>query len=78
MNVNRGKRIDVAIGGFTGVAGFTESDGKASLSFPASQLALRPGETVEVDERAWLVEKVGASQFLRGFKTLELRLAEST
>lgn len=76
MNVNQGKRIDVVLPGYSGSAGFTERKGKASLSFPAATSALGVAATIEADGRTWIVEKVGPSQFLRGFKLVELRPAE--
>lgn len=76
MNVNRGKRIAIDIDGYAGPAGFTEADGKASLAFPAASLRLRAGDPLAADGRDWIVEKVGPSGFLRGFKLVELRPAE--
>lgn len=78
MNVNTGKRVAIAIGGERVVAGLTEfPDGTAALSFPATKSALRAGDPLHADGRQWVIEKVGVSQFLRGFKLVELRPAES-
>ncbi len=75
--VNPGKRIEVALEGYAGMAGFTEADGKASLAYPSAQTKLRPGQSIEVDERQWVIEKAGRSEFVRGFVRVELRPAEA-
>ncbi len=76
MNVNGGKRVQVSLEGFEGLAGLTESGGKASLALPGAARGLRVGEIILVDDRRWIVEAVGPSQFVRGFKLAELRPAE--
>jgi|GEM_PF-4984549 hypothetical protein len=76
MNVNRGKRVQLSLDGYVGAAGFSEGDGTASVSFPASAtLRLPVGTVIEADGRRWTVEKVAPSEFLRGFKVIDLRLA---
>ena len=74
-DVNTGKRIQVTLDGYTGMAGFTEGEGKASLAFPSAQVRLQAGASVEVDGRQWIVEKAGRSEFLRGYARVELRPA---
>jgi len=76
MNINNGRRAVVTFDGYSGVGGLTESDGKASLALPGAASALRAGMTVVADGRQWIVEKIGPSQFVRGFKLAELRPAE--
>ena len=75
MNVNSGERIEVTVGRYNGPAGFTEADGKASLSFQ-SALPIPLGLPVTIKGRAWIVESSGPSKFLRGFKLVELRPAK--
>lgn len=75
--INSGKRIAIALDGYAGPAGFTEfEDGTAAISFEAARSALRAGATIEADGRSWTVTKAGPSQFLRGYRTAELRLAD--
>lgn len=76
MNVNCGKRVQLSLDGYVGLAGFSERDGTASLSFPASAtLRLPMGSVIEADGRRWIVEKVAQSDFLRGFKVVDVRPA---
>lgn len=77
MNVNQGIRIEVELAGYSGTAGFSEVEDKATLSFPSPAYRAQIGETIIADGRDWTIEKVGPSHFLRGFKTVELRRAPS-
>jgi hypothetical protein len=74
MTVEAGKRVQINVNGFSGIAGFVENEDGATLSF-ASDLPLRipPGAPIRADGRDWLVLKAGPSQFVRGFKVVELR-----
>lgn len=74
MTVQAGKRIQINVNGFSGIAGFVENEDGAQLSFAADfPLRLAVGAAVLADGRAWVVQRVGASQFVRGFKVVDLR-----
>jgi hypothetical protein len=74
MTVESGKRVRINFEGFSGTAGFVERDGGATLSFAAAlPPRLSPGATIWADCREWTVQQVSASQFVRGFKVVELR-----
>ena len=70
--VNAGKRIRIDIDGYSGPAGFSEKDGKASLSFPSASKALQEGTVIEADGRDWTIHKITASPFLRGYRVVDL------
>jgi hypothetical protein len=74
MTVQAGKIIEIVLDGYSGSAGFVETEKGAALSFSSSvPLRVAPGAIVNVDGRTWTVASVGASQFVRGFKVVELR-----
>lgn len=73
MSVNAGNRVKIDVDGYSGLAGFVEQDGVATLSFPSQIARLVPGAEIRADERDWIVTKVGASPFVRGFKVVEMQ-----
>jgi hypothetical protein len=75
MSVNNGRRVDVALPGYSGQAGLVEYPDRDAISFPAGQggAQVAIGADIMVDGRPRTVTSVSSSPFLRNFKVLELR-----
>lgn len=76
MSVNNGSRVMVTLPDFTGLAGFVEKDGVATLSYRAAgNQRLRVGSKVPIEDAEWEVTAVADSPLVKGFRVVTLRAA---
>ncbi len=71
--INNGKRIQVSLPDFEGLAGFVEAPSGITMAYmPNKKGSLAVGETVEADNEQFTVLRIDASQLVEGFRVLTL------
>jgi hypothetical protein len=74
MTLNNGRRVEVDLPGFTGLAGLVEHSDRDVISFPGRPggVHAKVGAEITVEGRSRIILSIATSPFLRNFKVLEL------
>lgn len=78
MSVNNGRRVEVELSDFSGIAGLVEDEGgTARLAYTPAKghgnRATRPGTVVTIDGKPWEVTAVDTSKFIKTMRVLTLK-----